>query len=119
MVIVSFPFIFIYTSSYQFIVIFYLTCLMFVLAWHSSLSVVTGVAFWCAAQPGGDSCGAGCSRGASGSHGGGGSHGASGFPRRRRVRRRMTVRRMRRLMWSWEDRMVIGLVGKRQWEDIN
>jgi hypothetical protein len=32
--------------SYQFIVMFYLTCLMFVLAGHNDLSVVIGVASW-------------------------------------------------------------------------
>jgi hypothetical protein len=43
-VIVSFPFIFIYTYSYQFIVMFYLTCLMFLHMGHNDLLVVTGVA---------------------------------------------------------------------------
>jgi hypothetical protein len=45
-VIVSFPFIVIYTCSYKSIVMLYLTCLMFLLAGHNGLSVVTGVISW-------------------------------------------------------------------------
>jgi hypothetical protein len=45
-VIVLFPFIFIYTCSYQFIVMFYLTCLIFLLAGHSGLSTAIGAASW-------------------------------------------------------------------------
>jgi hypothetical protein len=44
--IVSFPFIFIYTCSYQFIVMFYLTCLMFLLAGHNGFSTATEAASW-------------------------------------------------------------------------
>jgi hypothetical protein len=45
-IIVSFVFIFIYTCSYQFIVMFYLTCLIFLLAGHSGLSTAIGAASW-------------------------------------------------------------------------
>jgi hypothetical protein len=72
-VIVSFPLIFIYTFSYQFIVIFYLTCLIFLLAGHNGLSIVIGAASWGAAQRGGGSHGAGDSGGGGGSHRAGGS----------------------------------------------
>jgi nitrate reductase NapE component len=48
-VIVSFPFIFVYTCSYQFIVMFYLACLLFLLAGHSGLSAAIGAASWGAA----------------------------------------------------------------------
>jgi nitrate reductase NapE component len=43
-VIVLFPFFFIYTRSYQFIVMFSLTCLMFLLSGHSGLLAATEVA---------------------------------------------------------------------------
>jgi hypothetical protein len=72
-VIVSFPFIFLYTQSYQFIVMFYLTCLIFLLIGHISLLVAIGVASWGAAWRGG-----GGSRGGRGSHGACGSCGAGG-----------------------------------------
>jgi uncharacterized membrane protein YgcG len=81
-VIVSFHFIFIYTCSYQFIVMFYVTCLMFLLAGHSGLSAVIGAASWGAAWHGGGSRGAGDSDGGGGegSNGGGGegSNGGGG-----------------------------------------
>jgi hypothetical protein len=77
-VIVSFPFIFIYTWSYEFIVMFYLTCLIFLLAGRIGLSAVTGVASWGVAQWGGGSRGAGDLGGAGGSCEGGGSRAVGG-----------------------------------------
>jgi hypothetical protein len=43
-VIVSFPFFFSYTCSFEFIVTFYLTYVMFLFVGHSGLAVVTRVA---------------------------------------------------------------------------
>jgi hypothetical protein len=90
-VIVSFPSIFIYTCSFEFIVIFYLTYVMFLLAGHNGLLAATGVDSWGAARPrttlnsgaahgwrGGSSRGVAGSCATGGSHGGGGSRGAGG-----------------------------------------
>jgi hypothetical protein len=57
---------------------FYLTCLMFLLAGHNVLSATTRGASWVVAQRGGGSRGAGDSDGGGGSHGVGGSRGAGG-----------------------------------------
>jgi hypothetical protein len=51
-IIVQFPFIFIYTCSIQFIVIFYLTYVMFLLTGHRGLSAAIGVDSWGAARSG-------------------------------------------------------------------
>jgi hypothetical protein len=50
-IILSFPFIFICTCSFEFIVMFYLTYVMFLLVGHSCLSVATGVASWVLHDP--------------------------------------------------------------------
>jgi hypothetical protein len=46
----KFPFIFIYTCSFEFIVMFYLIFVLF--AWHSGLSAVIGATSWGATWPG-------------------------------------------------------------------
>jgi hypothetical protein len=72
-VIVSFPSIFIYTCSFEFIVIFYLTYVMFLLAGHSGLSAVTTINSLGATWPG-------AALDSDVTHGrrGGGSHGVGG-----------------------------------------
>jgi uncharacterized membrane protein YgcG len=84
-VIVSFHFTFIYTCSFEFIVMFYLIYVMFLFAEHNGLSAAIGADSWVVARPGvaldsgrahgrrGEGSGGG-----GGSSGGGGSRGADG-----------------------------------------
>jgi hypothetical protein len=74
-VIVSFPFIFIYTCSFEFIVMFYLIYVMHLFAGHNRLSIATRATSWGASWPR-----AALNSDAADDRRGGGSHGV-GRPR--------------------------------------